>query len=73
MTRTQDSVVGLQYVKACKALRTTKLALSQAENLLDANCGVGINIALVGRIRAAKERFAEAKARLRRMEQGRNG
>jgi hypothetical protein len=72
MTRTHDNVLGLQYAKAGKTLRTTKLALGRAENLLDANCGVGINIALVGRIRAAKKRFAEAKAKLTEIEQGRN-
>ena len=59
---------GLKYAKARKTLRSTALALSQAEDLLDANCGVGINIALVGRIRAAKQRFAEAKAKLREIE-----
>ncbi len=68
MTRTQDNLLSLKCAKARKTLRSTKLALSQAEDLLDANCGVGINIALVGRIRAAKQRFAEAKAKLREIE-----
>ena len=36
MTRTHDNVLGLQYAKAGKTLRTTKLALGRAENLLDA-------------------------------------
>jgi hypothetical protein len=67
MTRTHDNVVGLQYAKANNTLRTTKFALSQAENLLDADCGVGIKIALVGRIRAAQHRFAEAKAKLQKI------
>jgi hypothetical protein len=70
MTRTHDNVLGLQYAKANKTLRTTKLALSQAENLLDADCGVGIKIALVGRIRAAQQRFAEAKAKLKEIKPG---
>jgi hypothetical protein len=70
MIRTQDNVLRLKYAKAGKTLQTTKLALSQAENLLDANCGVGINITLVGRIRAAKKRFAEAKAKLKEIEHG---
>ena len=72
MMRTQDSVLGLQHTKARKRLQTTKLALSQAESLLDTDCGVGINIALVGRIRAAKKRVAEAKAKLTEIEQGSN-
>lgn len=69
MTRTHDTVRGLQYAKAGKTLRTTKLSLGHAENLLAANCGVGIKIALVGRIRAAKKRFAEAKAKLSELRQ----
>ena len=68
MIRTQDNFLSLKCAKARERLRSTRLALSQAEDLLDANCGVGINLALVGRIRAAKKRFVEAEAKLREIE-----
>jgi hypothetical protein len=70
MIRTQDNVLRLKYAKAGKTLQTYRRALSQAENLLDANCGVGINITLVGRIRAAKKRFAEARPSSKKSSKG---
>jgi hypothetical protein len=68
MTRTHDHVLGLRYTKAGETLQSTELDLSRAEDLIDGNCGIGIKIALVDRVRGARKRFAEAKAKVREIE-----
>jgi len=57
-----------ECAKARATLRGVRLSLRRAEDLLDTNCGVGINLALVGRIRSAEMRVAEARTALHRID-----
>jgi hypothetical protein len=65
-----SDLLSFECAKARATLRRTTLVLSLAEDLLDGHGGVGVNLALIGRIMAAKKRHAEAKAKLRDIENG---
>ena len=54
----------LELAKARQRVKRAELALRRAKEMLDEDCGVGINIALCGRIRAAQRRVIEARERL---------
>lgn len=49
---------------AQQALRKAKAELARAESQLDADCGVGVNLALINRIRGVERRVAEAQRTL---------
>ena len=55
---------------ARQALKDAEVALADAERQLDVDCGVGINLALVSRIRAAEKRGAKAREALRAIDPG---
>lgn len=59
---------GFECAKARATLRDLKLSLRRAEDLLDTSRGVGINLALIVRIRAAEMGVAEARRTLRRVD-----
>ncbi|TPM28269.1 hypothetical protein [Mesorhizobium sp. B2-3-4] len=54
----------LELATARQRLNRAELALERANAMLDEDCGVGINLRLCDRIRAARQRVGEAKARL---------
>jgi hypothetical protein len=58
----------LELAEARQRVKRAELALKRAEDMLDEDCGVGINIALCGRIRSAQRRVSEAKERLTRID-----
>jgi len=45
-------------------INRAELVLERAEEMLDADCGVGIKIALCSRIRSARRRVIDARSRL---------
>ncbi|WP_342210981.1 hypothetical protein [Mesorhizobium delmotii] len=53
-----------ELAKARLRINRAELVLERAEEMLDEDCGVGINIALCSRIRSAQRRVVEARARL---------
>ena len=53
---------------ARQALKVAEIALADAERRMDADCGVGINLALISRIRAAEKRVAKAREALRQID-----
>lgn len=53
-----------ELAKARLRINRAELVLERAEEMLDEDCGVGINIALFSRIRSAQRRVVEARARL---------
>jgi hypothetical protein len=58
----------LELAKARQFASRAKLALERAEEMLNEDCGVGINIALCSRIRSARRRVIEARERLTRID-----
>ncbi|TIX84345.1 MAG: hypothetical protein E5V27_06735 [Mesorhizobium sp.] len=58
----------LELARARQRLRRAELSLRRANEMLDEDCGVGINIALCSRIRAAQRRVAEARSRLMKID-----
>ncbi|MER8867850.1 hypothetical protein NKI19_29845 [Mesorhizobium sp. M0751] len=57
-------LLDLELARARQRLNRAERSLERANEMLDEGCGVGINMALCSRIRAAKRRVAEAKLRL---------
>ena len=57
-------LLNLELAKARQRVQRAEHVLARASALLDEDCGVGINIALVSRIRSAQRRVVEARARL---------
>ena len=64
-------LMNLELARARQSVGRAKLDLERAENLLDEDCGVAVNLALCCRIRSAQRRVAEAKKRLKKIEPGR--
>ncbi|MES0003048.1 hypothetical protein NKJ90_30440 [Mesorhizobium sp. M0051] len=60
----------MELARARQRLNREELALENANEMLDENCGVGINIALCNRIRAAQRRVVEARSRLTKIDHG---
>ncbi|RWF02297.1 MAG: hypothetical protein EOS43_07585 [Mesorhizobium sp.] len=58
----------LELARARQRLSQAELSLRRANEMLDEDCGVGINIALCSRIRAAQRRVAEARSRLMKID-----
>ncbi|PAP96203.1 hypothetical protein CIT31_05835 [Mesorhizobium wenxiniae] len=58
----------LELARARQRLSRAELSLRRANEMLDEDCGVGINIALCSRIRAAQRRVAEARLRLMKID-----
>ncbi|PBB69885.1 hypothetical protein CK228_04515 [Mesorhizobium sp. WSM4312] len=53
---------------ARRRVKRAEVTLRRAKEMLDEDCGVGINIALCGRIRAAQQRVIEARERLTKID-----
>ncbi|MER8977087.1 MULTISPECIES: hypothetical protein [unclassified Mesorhizobium] len=58
----------MELARARQRLNGAELSLKRANEMLDEDCGVGINIALCSRIRAAQRRVVEARSRLTRID-----
>jgi len=58
----------MELAKARQRVNRAELALERAVEMLDEDCGVGINIALCSRIRSAQRRVIEAKQRLMKID-----
>jgi len=58
----------MELAKARQRVNRAELALERAEEMLDEDCGVGINIALCSRIRTAQRRVIEARERLTKID-----
>ncbi|ANN56950.1 hypothetical protein A9174_09310 [Mesorhizobium loti NZP2037] len=58
----------LELAKARQRVKRAEVTLRRAKEMLDEDCGVGINIALCGRIRAAQRRVIEARERLTKID-----
>ncbi|WP_457155682.1 hypothetical protein [Mesorhizobium sp. P5_C1] len=58
----------LELAKARQRVKRAESALRRAKEMLDEDCGVGINLALCGRIRAAQRRVIEARERLTKID-----
>jgi hypothetical protein len=61
--RTVD-VLNLELARARQRIKRAEISLNHAKEMLDEECGVGINLALCGRIRSEQRRVAEARKRL---------
>ncbi|MER8804171.1 hypothetical protein NKJ81_22995 [Mesorhizobium sp. M0018] len=57
-------LLNIELPKARQRVKRAELSLQRATEMLDKDCGVGINIALCDRIRSAQRRLAEARERL---------
>ncbi|MDX8524949.1 hypothetical protein RFM68_10545 [Mesorhizobium sp. MSK_1335] len=57
-------VLNLELAKARQRVRRAETSLNHAKEMLDEECGIGISLALCGRIRSELTRVAEAKKRL---------
>jgi hypothetical protein len=62
--RMAADILALELAKARQRVSRAELALQSAEELLDDDCGVGINLTLCGRIRAARRRVIDARRRM---------
>ncbi|ODA94889.1 hypothetical protein BFX40_19775 [Mesorhizobium sp. SEMIA 3007] len=58
----------MELDKARQRVNRAELALERAEEMLDEDCGVGINIALCSRIRTAQRQLVEARERLTKID-----
>ena len=58
----------MEMARARQRLNRAELALERAKEILDEDNGVGINIALCGRIRSAQLRVVEARTRLTKID-----
>ena len=63
-------LMNLELARARQSVGRAKLDLERAENLLDEDCGVAVNLALCCRIRSAQRRVVEAKQRLKKIDPG---
>ncbi|MGX9146036.1 hypothetical protein [Mesorhizobium sp. 128a] len=61
-------LMNLELARARQRVGQAKLDLERAENLLDEDCGVAMNLALCCRIRSAQRRVVEAKKRLTKID-----
>ena len=61
--RTVD-VLNLELARARLRVKRAEISLNHAKEMLDEECGVGINLALCSRIRSEKKQVAEARKRL---------
>lgn len=61
-------LLNMELDRARQRVNGAELALKRAKEMLDEDCGVGINIALCSRIRSAQRRVVEARARLMRID-----
>lgn len=57
-------LLDMELAKARQSVGRAKLDLERAEELLEDECGVGISLALCGRIRSAQRQVSEAKRRM---------
>jgi len=57
-------VLNLELDRARLRVKRAEISLNHAKEMLDEECGVGINLALCSRIRSEKKRVAEARKRL---------
>jgi len=64
-------LMNLELARARQRVGRAKLDLERAENLLDEDCGVAVNLALCCRIRSAQRCVIEAKQRLTKIDAGR--
>ncbi|MER8766993.1 hypothetical protein [Mesorhizobium sp. M0968] len=58
----------MELARARQRLKGAELSLKRANEMLDEDCGVGINIALCSRIRTAQRRVLEARSRLTKID-----
>ncbi|WP_254018525.1 hypothetical protein [Mesorhizobium escarrei] len=58
----------MELARARQRLNRAELSLKRANEMLDEDRGVGINIALCSRIRAAQRRVVEARSRLTKID-----
>lgn len=63
-------VVSFDLQKARRAVEKAKQALNVAEHRFDAECGPDNTVLLIGEIRLAERRLAEARSELRRLQPG---
>jgi hypothetical protein len=61
-------LMNLELARARQSVGRAKLDLERAENLLDEECGVAVNLALCCRIRSAQRRVVEARQRLTKID-----
>jgi hypothetical protein len=61
-------LLDMELARARQRLNRAELSLKRANEMLDEDCGVGINIALCSRIRAAQRRVVEARERLTKID-----
>ena len=57
-------VLNLELARARQRVKRAEISLNHAKELLDEECGVGINLALCDRKRSEQQRVAEARKRL---------
>jgi hypothetical protein len=57
-------VLNLELARARQRVKRAEISLDHAEQMLDEECGVGINLALCDRIRSDRRRVEEARKRL---------
>ncbi|WP_167480783.1 hypothetical protein [Mesorhizobium waimense] len=61
-------LLNLEMARARQRVNRAKLALESAEEMLDDDCGVAVNLTLCGRIRAEQRRVIEARERLTKID-----
>ncbi|RVD56127.1 hypothetical protein EN828_23660 [Mesorhizobium sp. M2D.F.Ca.ET.185.01.1.1] len=61
-------LLDLELANARRRLNRAERALEHAEDMLEADCGVGINLAICCRIRSAQRRVADARQRLAKID-----
>jgi hypothetical protein len=61
-------LLDMELARARQRLIRAERSLERANEMLDDDCGVGINIALCSRIRAAQQRVIEARSRLTKID-----
>lgn len=66
--RKMVDLLNLELAKARQRVKRAENSLKRANELLDKDCGVGINIALCSRIRSEQRRVVEARERLTKID-----
>ncbi|PZV36279.1 hypothetical protein [Mesorhizobium kowhaii] len=61
-------LLNMELATARQRVNRAELALEQAEELLEEQCGVAINLTLCDRVRVAQQRVAEARRRHRQID-----
>ena len=64
----QSNLISFDLARARDGVRKAKLALREAEAHYDEHCGVGANLPLISRVRAAERRLEQARAALRKID-----